>query len=606
MLKRFNKLSYHIKLFLIFSLLSAVVGVVFAAVSYIYIRNNIREGNENSLRQTADTGAAELRQLLINMDMLASQTAADRTVQEVMARASAEQQKKNYFDTAIVDSNSVTARLGALNSPLLLAERISLFNDQGDYLHYGILHFTQVDATAVVKEYQLDRRIQEKENGFILLPPQADPWNGSTELRVETFALLREIFDLRVPTFPCVGYVLIQKPAEELDSLCVTGDEARNLMIYDPQNQRVVAPSGLTLPDTEELEKNGGVQSGKVLFSDDGKYVYCAVETNSPWVVISWQTKASFTEAEILLRNYILLVIGFFFLGSSFLIYKITRSLTQPIRHIVSRLDDITMENTSLNLQFQRSNDEFLLLDNALETTIKRLAETSRREIQAQANATYSHVLAMQAQMNPHFLCNTLMALSGLMQEGEMDKANQMCVRLSAMLHYAAYYKQQKTTIAQECQFTADYLSLMKVRYEEFLTYSIEKDEALDEVVIPKLILQPIVENCFKHGFGNMAPPYRVGIQVICKDGGWQMVVTDNGCGFDPDYLAEFEKTIADYEQLADLGEIVSQSQIGGIGLRSIYVRMKLYYHKEPFVFRLENLPEGGGRVTIGKQFDKV
>lgn len=606
MLKRFNKLSYHIKLFLIFSLLSAAVGLVFATVSYLYIRNNIREGNENSLRQTADTGAAELRQLLTNMDMLASQTAADRTVQEVMARANADSQVENYFDTAITDSNSVTARLGALNSPLLLAERITLFNDTGDYLHYGILHFTKVDAPAVVQSYQLNHRISEKENGFILLPPQADPWNGNAALRVDTFALLREIFDLRVPTFPCVGYVLIQKPAEELDHLCVTGDQARNLFIYDPRHEQVVAPSGMELPDTLTQHNYADTESGQVLFSDDGKFVYCAVETDSPWVVISWQTKASFTEAETLVRNYILLVILFFFLGSSFLIYKITRSLTQPIRHIVSRLDDITMENTSLNLQFQRSNNEFLLLDNALETTIKRLAETSRREIQAQANATYSHILAMQAQMNPHFLCNTLMALSGLMQEGEMEKANEMCVRLSGMLHYAAYYKQQDTTIAQECQFTADYLSLMKVRYEEFLEYRIEKDDTLDDIVIPKLILQPLVENCFKHGFGNMAPPYRVNLQITRRDGCWQMSVTDNGCGFDSDFLAEFEKTIADYEQLADLSGIVSQSQIGGIGLTSIYVRMKLYYHNEPFIFRLENLPDGGGRVTIGKQLDKV
>lgn len=163
-----------------------------------------------------------------------------------------------------------------------------------------------------------------------------------------------------------------------------------------------------------------------------------------------------------------------------------------------------------------------------------RLEETRRLQAEAaelHAQLSDARLNALRTQLNPHFLFNTLNAISTLVEEDPRG-VRRMIARLSDLLrHTLGEGDEQEIPLARELEMLRRYLDIMEVRFQGNLEVSIDTEPALDDALVPNLVLQPLVENAFRHGLASMQRVGRVEVRAVRDDGELVLTVRDNGGG---------------------------------------------------------------------------
>jgi len=162
-----------------------------------------------------------------------------------------------------------------------------------------------------------------------------------------------------------------------------------------------------------------------------------------------------------------------------------------------------------------------------------RLDEARRLQAEAaelHAQLADARLNALRTQLNPHFLFNTLNAISTLAEEDPRG-VRRMIARLSDLLRHTLEGDEQEIPLARELEMLRRYLDIMEVRFQDKLEVSIETEPSLDEALVPNLVLQPLVENAFRHGLALMQTVGRVAVRVVRDDGDLVLTVRDNGRG---------------------------------------------------------------------------
>jgi two-component system LytT family sensor kinase len=162
-----------------------------------------------------------------------------------------------------------------------------------------------------------------------------------------------------------------------------------------------------------------------------------------------------------------------------------------------------------------------------------RLDEARRLQAEAaelHAQLADARLNALRTQLNPHFLFNTLNAISTLAEEDPRG-VRRMIARLSDLLRHTLEGDEQEIPLARELEMLRRYLDIMEVRFQDKLEVSIETEPSLDDALVPNLVLQPLVENAFRHGLALMQTVGRVAVRVVRDDGDLVLTVRDNGRG---------------------------------------------------------------------------
>lgn len=167
----------------------------------------------------------------------------------------------------------------------------------------------------------------------------------------------------------------------------------------------------------------------------------------------------------------------------------------------------------------------------SLGTALQRI-EAQCREQELRDMAIQAQITALRAQINPHFLFNTLNAVASLVRI-DPRKAEQTVERLATIFNYALGSSERSwMTLGEELSFIETYLQIEKTRFEEKLTFTIDCPQSLSRCLIPPMILQPLVENAIKHGIARKLENGRVGITVRKKDDRIEIQISDTGPGF--------------------------------------------------------------------------
>ena len=198
---------------------------------------------------------------------------------------------------------------------------------------------------------------------------------------------------------------------------------------------------------------------------------------------------------------------------------------------------------------------------------------------------------ALQAQINPHFLYNTLDTIIWMAEAKKTDQVVEIVSALSSFFRISLSKGMDWITIGEEVERTRSYLTIQKMRYQDILDFKIEMDDDVSGNTVLKLILQPLVENALYHGIKNK----RNGgtIVVRAKRKGEREVlleVEDNGIGFTPDKLAQLQAELND-----DSGDIKLES---GCGIGNVNNRIRLYYGKQ-FGLSVRSAYNTGTCVTL-------
>jgi two-component system sensor histidine kinase YesM len=213
--------------------------------------------------------------------------------------------------------------------------------------------------------------------------------------------------------------------------------------------------------------------------------------------------------------------------------------------------------------------------------------------IEAQGAETQARMLALQSQMDPHFLYNTIATIGALAEEGQGEKAATLCAHLSDLLRYVSSQRSAEASGEEELGFTAKYLACIGVRYGDRLSYSLESDGPFSSLSLPRLLIQPLVENSVKYATGG-EPPWVIRVGASTAGELWTVVVEDGGPGFSPESRGRIEALIGRPPKgpAAGLG-------LDGMGLANIAARLRLRYGGDA-LFEYGDREGGGAFVRIG------
>jgi len=311
------------------------------------------------------------------------------------------------------------------------------------------------------------------------------------------------------------------------------------------------------------------------LFNKEKSFIhYLPVGLNN-WKIVGIIQSQEFTSQAAQVRNRILassLVILFLLSLSAILI---ARRITKPLQQICEFLQTVTSGDLTLRTQATGSREI-----EALATQVNQLIEWSGQLLEEvyeeQLFKRKVALQALQAQINPHFLYNTLDSISWTIQSGQREVATGLVSSLADFFRVGLSGGRDLVSLAEELKHVQSYLQIQKVRYQNCLDYLIDLPEEFNHIEIPKITLQPLIENAIYHGI----KPKTDGSGLICLSGSqlnettFCLTITDNGVGISAKELATLNATLASTS-------FTPTTENTGYSLLNINSRLKLYFGKE-------------------------
>lgn len=274
---------------------------------------------------------------------------------------------------------------------------------------------------------------------------------------------------------------------------------------------------------------------------------------------------------------------------SGYMAFRVARSVSVPIQKLCQMTSKVAEGDFTVQSKVE-AEDEISVLTrnfNNMTTEIGILVEDIKKN---QENLRMIEVKLLQAQINPHFLYNTLDTIVWLAEAGKKEEVVAMVTYLSDFFRTTLSGGKDIITIQDEKRHIESYLKIQKFRYQDVVDYEIHMDEDICEVMIPKLMLQPLVENALAHGLRNkrgkgmiVVTGRRRGDKIIFQ-------VKDDGKGMEEEELTRLRQCIADNNNNA--------TDNGGFGIVNVNQRIRSYYGAECGV-RFDSEPGKGTTVTV-------
>jgi len=273
--------------------------------------------------------------------------------------------------------------------------------------------------------------------------------------------------------------------------------------------------------------------------------------------------------------------------------------VTRPLRALSENIKKVSPKNLTLHIPNNAGRDELAEINTAFDDMFICLQNSMDEVVRLKAHEVQAHMVALQSQMNPHFLFNVISGIKAMSYEHNYREIDRICDYMANTLRYISSYSDTLVPIGSELENAEDYLQIMRFRFGVRLSYDISADANIlvTPTLIPKLCVQPLLENCFQHAFRDKLCPWSIHV-AACIDGEqWRVTVTDNGAGIAPETVEQLLKRADEF--LKQPSERLMEMTPGGMGLVNTIVRLRLRY-KQDMIFEVTYPPEGGTCITIG------
>lgn len=261
---------------------------------------------------------------------------------------------------------------------------------------------------------------------------------------------------------------------------------------------------------------------------------------------------------------------------------RLSDKKTQVITEIMEAITSVQNGNLDVKLKIN-SNDEFQIIAqayNKMVTDIKNLIKQNNEETQ---RSMIAEIKQLESQFNPHFLFNTLETIRCMVKLNP-NEVNNIIVNLSALLRYSINNTIKTVPFREDIEYTKNYLEILKYRFKNMLEYEISIEEDALDCIIPKLLIQPLIENAVKHGFEGKN---HLTVKIKARFFGDQLVIViyDDGAGISQDMVTKIKAMLRD-----DSNNTIN------IGLYNVNRRLQLMYGKE---CSLEIMSEEDAGTTV-------
>lgn len=358
--------------------------------------------------------------------------------------------------------------------------------------------------------------------------------------------------------------------------------DAEGNIVYHPKQQLMYG--GLK---TENIDAIMECREDSLIIDEggDSKLYTMSKSKRTGWTVVG----AAYT-SELLKNNeqaqmWYLLVASILLLAVIGISSIISREITKPIRSLRDSMRKVQNGQFGTHVEVITEN-EIGSLGRSFNLMTSEIQALMEQNVYEQKQKRKSELKALQAQINPHFLYNTLDSIIWMSEAGENDEVVEMTSALARLLRQSISNDTEEVELEKEIEYVKNYLTIQKMRYKDKLEFFIYVDPRVAHVPIIKLVLQPLVENAIYHGIKYKETKGNLKIYARPVDGRVEIVVADDGIGMDEDVM----------EHIFD--EHRKEQKRNGVGVPNVQKRLKLQYGSE-YGIRYESVKGAGTKAVI-------
>ncbi|OMF38750.1 hypothetical protein BK133_00650 [Paenibacillus sp. FSL H8-0548] len=319
---------------------------------------------------------------------------------------------------------------------------------------------------------------------------------------------------------------------------------------------------------------------------EDERYLVTYIQSDTiGWYLIEYVPLESILNPITSGRNWFWLSMSVIAIISVLVAYLLYKNVQVPIRKLYFaakrlRMGDYTARvDSDKQDEFSYLFDQFNLMSEQIQNLIDRVYEEKLRSREATLKQ-------LQSQINPHFLYNCLFFMKNMTRIGEHEAVMEMAVKLGEYYRYTTHVDQQNTTLKEEIKLIYNYLSIQNMRMNR-IQFEIDIPAAMEDLTLPRLILQPIVENAIIHGIEQKEEAGIIKIKGVALPDSFMIVFDDDGVGMSEQELGELR------ESINTPGEAE-----GSCGMRNVHQRL-IHKYEGRSGLELEHSPAGGLRVIV-------
>ena len=342
--------------------------------------------------------------------------------------------------------------------------------------------------------------------------------------------------------------------------------DAKGNIVYHPQQQQLYNEL-----QTENISLIMDTDEDTVLTGtgNDGKLYSISRSEKTGWTVVDCTnvkellSKSRQAQSVYVLTAIILVIVALLF--SRFM----ARSITLPIQKLRDSMKKVQEGDFSVSDVVVDSKNEIGSLTKSFDVMTHRIHELMEQNVHEQEEKRKSELKALQSQINPHFLYNTLDSIIWMAEGKKNEEVVLMTASLARLLRQSISNEDEVVPIANEVEYARGYLTIQKMRYKDKLEFQIEVDSSILYIPLIKLVLQPIIENAIYHGLKYKESKGLLIVKGFMKDGNAVLQVIDDGVGMDEETLAHiYDKHKVNYHS-------------NGVGVYNVQKRLKLYYGED-------------------------
>ncbi len=370
--------------------------------------------------------------------------------------------------------------------------------------------------------------------------------------------------------------------------------EGGHVYIYDNNYQSVYSSGEVSEEERNLIAENviGNVQmkSGKNTI-----FLYLSTIPKTRWRLVIATNINGLNEAKTRLLINSTIFSSIALVAFLFLFYAVSTQISKPIVRLQKEMEAV--EDLSFRLKSDASiggTKEIVSLNKSFCKMMNRIHDLAQKVVDEQKEQNKAELKALQNQINPHFLYNTLDSIIYLIDENESEKAQNMIVALSRFFRISISRGKNIIPVEKELEHVKYYLQIQKMRFGNSFAYEVDAQEDILSLPIIKLILQPIVENAIVHGLGEKPEEGSlIKIKGYKEDSFLCFTIEDNGFGMLPEKVEEIYQTFQD------------KTIHKGVGLSNVYQRIRIFYGEKSDV-RIDSMLDKGTTIEIRIPLEEV
>lgn len=582
-------MRFKTKMVVMYAILMVVIALVLGLGFYQYSVKQYEKTEEKNLEVAANQLVVQFDEKLKTMEMTMNYILSDSDVLSSI-RMLAQTSEKNVPIRYKEEAN-LNIRTG-INTDYITKHfyRTIFFNKTGSMISTYSSTSGKAESSVDLTRMPWLGRADKEKGTPIIVSAHKDTWSSKD---IQVFSLVKAIQGENM------GYIEIQKSLGDLEKELQISKDNLLFMIY-------VNSSELLLTNSKEpafdIYKELAEQKGtfiKNIKTKNGEQLAVKGHSNTYGfnILVAEDREIIKKESAYITSMTFGIVLAFFIISMAFVMI-LSQYLTKPLRQLRTIMERTKLENIDDEVNLDTSDDEIVALSSSYQNVLERLHKSIIKEKKMSLLQIRAQFDSLQSQVNPHFLYNVLNVIAARGMSTGDENICEMCGSLAMMLRYSTNNKNRYATIEEELQYLDQYFYLLKSRYEHKIDFEVTVNSNIRKQIIPKIVLQQIVENCVNHGFKNSTKQMQIRIYGWEEKNYWYIKIQDNGQGFEEKTLEAIrDKLNITKERLLKEGTSM-ELEIGGMGLINTYARLLLLFNGDLY-FKLKNVT-GGAEVIIG------